>query len=152
MKNTTEKELDALVPVSLIHSIHDGSRSYEGTRLAEPRLCPDCGNTDYHKHDTRPRIFAVLNDEDGFEEVTVSVQRYWCKHCEKPVDSDMAEVFYKGCLYGKPIVDLVSIMLRRIRLTASNGFSRLTTASKSIAILSNAMQNCSPNASKTVTP
>lgn len=106
MKNTTKKELDALVPVPLIHSIHDGLRGYEGTRLGEPRPCLDCGNTDYYKHDTRPRLFAVLITEDGFEEVTVSVQRYWCKHCQKPVDSDMAELFYEECLNGKPIVDL----------------------------------------------
>jgi putative phosphoribosyl transferase len=106
MKNTTEKELDALVPLPLIHAIHDGFRSYEGTRLAEPRPCLHCGQTDYHKHDTRPRTFAVLVTEDGFEEVTVAVQRYWCKRCEQPVDSDMFELFYEDCLYGKPIVDL----------------------------------------------
>lgn len=76
MKNTTEKELDALGPVPLIHSIPDGLRRYEGTRLAEPRPCPDCGETDYHKHDTRPRTFAILITEDGFEEITVVVQQY----------------------------------------------------------------------------
>lgn len=106
VKNTTEKEIDALVPLPLIHSIHDGLRSYAGTRLGKPRPCPHCGQIDYHKHDTRPRTFAVLVTEDGFEEVTISVQRYWCKHCEQPVDSDMSELFYEGCLYGKPIVDL----------------------------------------------
>jgi hypothetical protein len=106
MKNTTEKELDVLASLPLIHSIHDGLRSYEGTRLVKPRPCLHCGQTDYHKHDTRPRTFAVLGDEDGFEEVTVSVQRYWCKRCEQPVDSDISELFYEDCLYGKPIVDL----------------------------------------------
>lgn len=40
MKQPTEKGLDALVPSPLIHSIHDGLRSYEGTRLAQPRPCP----------------------------------------------------------------------------------------------------------------
>jgi endogenous inhibitor of DNA gyrase (YacG/DUF329 family) len=94
------------VSIPLIHSIHNGLRRYEGTRLSKPRPCPDCGKTDYHKHDTRPRLFAVLITEDGFEEVTVAVQRYWCKHCGKSVDSDMAELFYEGCLYGKSIVDL----------------------------------------------
>ena len=106
MKNTTEKELDALMPVSLINSIHDGLRRYDGTRLSKPRPCPDCENTDYHKHDTRPRTFAVLITEDGFEEVTISVQCYWCKHCEKPVDSDMVELFYEAVSTGNPIVDL----------------------------------------------
>jgi transposase-like protein len=106
MKNTSEKELDSLVPLALIHAIHDGVRSYEGTRLDQPRPCPSCGHTDYHKHDTRTRVFAVLITEDGFEEVPVTVQRYWCKHCEKPVDADMSELFYEECLYGKPIVDL----------------------------------------------
>jgi hypothetical protein len=106
MNTPTEKELDALAPLPLIHAIHDGLRGYEGTRLAEPRPCPDCGNIDYHKHDTRTRVFAVLITEDGFEKVTVTVQRYWCKHCEKPVDADMSDLFYEECLYGKPIVDL----------------------------------------------
>ncbi|HZD43341.1 MAG TPA: hypothetical protein VE134_04715 [Methanomicrobiales archaeon] len=106
MKQPAEKELDALVPLPLIHAIHDGLRSYEGTRLAEPRPCPHCGEIDYHKHDTRSRRFAILITEDGFEDVTVSVQRYWCKQCEKPVDADMSELFYEDCLYGKQIVDL----------------------------------------------
>jgi len=119
MKNTTKKELDALAPLPLIRSIHDGIRSYEGTRLAEPRPCPDCGNTDYHKHDTRTRIFAVLITEDGFEEVPVTVQRYWCKDCEKPVDADMSELFYEECLYGKPIVDLC------LYHSAQNPFNRV---------------------------
>ena len=60
MKNTTEKELDVLVPLPLIHSIHEGLRSYEGTRLGKPRPCPHCGQIDYHRHDKRPRTFAVL--------------------------------------------------------------------------------------------
>lgn len=34
MKQPTEKELGALVPLSLIHAIHDGLRSSEGTQLA----------------------------------------------------------------------------------------------------------------------
>ena len=70
------------------------------TALWRFNTAPHCGQTDYHKHDTRPRIFAVLGTEDGFEEVTVSVQRYWCKRCEQPVDSDMSELFYEDCLYG----------------------------------------------------
>jgi len=106
MKQPAEKELDALVPLPLIHAVHDGLRSYEGTRLAKPRPCPHCGGIDYHKHDTRSRRFAVLITEDGFEDVTVSIQRYWCKQCEKPVDADLSELFYEDCLYGKPIVDL----------------------------------------------
>lgn len=106
MRNTTGKELDALGPVLLIHSIHDGLRRYEGARLGKPRPCPDCSETDYYKHDTRPRTFAILITEDGFEEVIVAVQRYWCKHCEKPVDSDISELFYEDCLYGTLIVDL----------------------------------------------
>jgi transposase len=103
MKNAMEKELDALVPLPLVHSIHDGLRSYEGTRLGKPRSCPHCGQTDYHKHDTRPRTFAVLVIEDSFEEVTVLVQRYWCKRCEQPVDNNISGLFYEDCLYGKPI-------------------------------------------------
>jgi hypothetical protein len=69
MKNTAEKELDALVPLPIIHSIHDGLRSCEGTRLGKPGPCPHCWQTDYHKHDTRPRTFTVLVTEDGFEAV-----------------------------------------------------------------------------------
>ena len=106
MKQPTERELDALAPLPLIHAIHDGLRGYEGTRLDKPRSCPHCGEIDYHKHDSRSRRFAVLITEDGFENVTVSVQRYWCKQCKKPVDADLSELFYDDCLYGKPIVDL----------------------------------------------
>lgn len=95
MKNTTEKELDALAPLPLIYAIHDGLRNHEGMRLVEPRPCSDCGNSEYHKHGTRTRMFAVLITENGFEEIPVVVQRYWCKHCEKPFDADMFELFYE---------------------------------------------------------
>lgn len=53
MKNTTEKEPNALLPIPLIRSIHEGVRSYEVTRFSDPRPCQDDGETDYHKHDTR---------------------------------------------------------------------------------------------------
>lgn len=42
MKNTTEKELDALSPLPPIYAIHDGLWSHEGTR-AEPRPYSNCG-------------------------------------------------------------------------------------------------------------
>ncbi len=90
----------------LTHSIHDGIRSYEGTQLAKPRPCPHYRGSDYRKHDSRPRRFAVLITEDGFEDVTVTIQRYWCKQYEKRVDAEMSERFYEDCLYCKPIVDL----------------------------------------------
>ena len=38
-ERTSEKELDALAPLPLIHSIHTGLRGYEGTRLGQPRPC-----------------------------------------------------------------------------------------------------------------
>lgn len=57
-------------------------------------------------HDTRPRRFAVLITEDGSKDVTVSVQRYWCKECEIPVDADLSDLFFEDYLYGKPIVNL----------------------------------------------
>ncbi|OIB58831.1 hypothetical protein BBD46_06400 [Natrialba sp. SSL1] len=54
-------------------------RSHKGTRLAKPRPCPHCGKADYYKHDARSLRFDILITEDGFEDVTVSIKRYWCK-------------------------------------------------------------------------
>lgn len=48
----------------------------------------------------------IFTGEDGFEEITIAVQRYWCKHCEKPFDANISELFYEECLSGNPIVDL----------------------------------------------
>ncbi len=106
MKQPAVKELNALVLLPLIHVIHDGLRSYEGAQLAKPRPCPHRREIDYYKHDTRYWRFDVLITEDGFEDVTVAVQRYRYKQCEKPVDAVLSELFYQDCLYGRPIVDL----------------------------------------------
>jgi hypothetical protein len=59
--------------VLLFLTAYDGIRSYEVARLVGPRPCLDFGQTDYHKHDTHSRTFAILITEDGFKEVTVSV-------------------------------------------------------------------------------
>jgi hypothetical protein len=38
--------------------------------------------------------------------VAVNYQRYWCTNCEKPVTADRSELFYDGCSYDRPIVNL----------------------------------------------
>lgn len=91
---------------ALASAVRERLRSYRGTRLTEPRPCPDCGEDDYRKHGLRKRTFAVLVDGDDHEEVTVESRRFWCRNCERTVSADLSPFFYEDCLYGKPVVDL----------------------------------------------
>ncbi len=106
MQDPHEKTLNPLVPSLFIKAVQDRLRSYSGTRLSQPRPCPDCSDQNYRKHNIEEQVFAVLITEDGFEEVTVEYRRYWCKNCRKPTLPDMSPLFYEGCHYGKPIVEL----------------------------------------------
>ncbi|WP_256684925.1 hypothetical protein [Halococcus qingdaonensis] len=106
MQDPHEKTLNPLVPSLFIKAVQDRLRSYSGTRLSQPRPCPDCGDQNYRKHNIEEQVFAVLITEDGFEEITVEYRRYWCKNCGKPTLPDMTPLFYEGCHYGKPIVEL----------------------------------------------
>ena len=52
------------------------------------------------------RLFAILITEDGFDEITVEIQRYQCSECRHSYDGDSSEWFYEDCEYAKPVVDL----------------------------------------------
>lgn len=106
MQEPNEKEVGSFGNDLLVNASRNYLRWYQGTRLTEPRPCPDCGEQHYRKHDFKDRLFALIITADGFEEITVDYRRYWCKNCDKPVSADLSSLFYTECLYGKPIVDL----------------------------------------------
>jgi hypothetical protein len=79
MHETEEKTLNSLVPLGLIRAIHGWFRGFQGQQVGDPRPCPNCGETAVWKDGYRTDwLFAVLITEDGFEEVTVKIQRYQC--------------------------------------------------------------------------
>lgn len=119
MQPPKPKSPDDLAPDFLLQGIRARCRSYEGTFLDTPQPCPHCGGQNYRKHHVRERTFARLITEDGFEEITVEYQRYWCNDCVKSVPADVSELFYEECLYGKPIVDLC------LYLAAENPYNRV---------------------------
>lgn len=111
MQEPKEKVLDPLAPKLFIEAIHNRLREYHGTRIGDPRPCPNCKSADLQKNGTQtePKTVARLITEDGFEEVSVSVQLYRCKVCERSFQGDISELFYEeyeNCHYARPIVDL----------------------------------------------
>jgi transposase-like protein len=72
-----------------------------------PATLPHCGETTVWKNGYRTdRLLAVLITEDGFDEITVEIQRYQCSACRCPYDSDILELFYEELEYAKPVFDL----------------------------------------------
>ncbi|GAA0262613.1 hypothetical protein [Halobacterium noricense] len=107
MHETEEKTLNSLVPLGLIHAFQSWFRGFQGQRVGDPRPCPKCGETTVWKNGYRTdRLFAILITEDGFDEITVEIQRYQCSECRHSYDGDIGELFYEDCEYAKPVVDL----------------------------------------------
>ena len=106
MRPPNHKETGSFGSEFLAEAARNWLRWQHGTRLTQPRPCPDCGEENYRKHDFKERIFALLITDDGFEEVTVEYRRFWCKDCERTVSADLSSLFYDDCLYGKPVVNL----------------------------------------------
>ncbi|MFB6148415.1 MAG: hypothetical protein ABEJ48_02010 [Halobacteriales archaeon] len=106
MREPNEKEVGSFGNEFLVKAVRNWLRWQHGTRLTEPRPCPDCGDQNYRKHDFKDTIFAILITEEGFEKIRVEYRRFWCKNCEKPISADLSPLFYEDCLYGKPIVNL----------------------------------------------
>jgi hypothetical protein len=106
MRRPNPKETGTFHSEFLAEAVRNWLRWQHGTRLTEPRPCPDCGEQHYRKHDFKERIFAMLITDDGFEEITVEYRRFWCKNCERTVSANLSSLFYDDCLYAKPIVNL----------------------------------------------
>jgi len=106
MRRPNSKKTGSFHSEFLAEAVRNWLRWQHGTRLGQPRPCPDCGEQNYRKHDFKDRIFAILITDDGFEEINVEYRRFWCKNCEQTVSVDLSSLFYDDCLYGKPIVNL----------------------------------------------
>ena len=107
MHETKEKTLNSLVPLGLIRVFQSWFRGFQGQRVGDPRPCPKCGETTVWKNGYRTdRLFAILITEDGFDEITVEIQRYQCSECRYSHDGDISEWFYEDCDYAKPVIDL----------------------------------------------
>jgi hypothetical protein len=88
-----------------------------GKLYQDPPPCPGCGSEVRRRHDKRPRLFATVITEEGFQQVTVWVKRYRCKGCGRTYRS--RSPFYPGCVYGNLVVDTC------LYLAAANPFCRV---------------------------
>lgn len=87
MHETEEKTLNSLVPLGLIRAFQSWFRGFQGQRVGDPRPCPKCSETTVWKNGYRTdRLFAILITEDGFDEITVEIQRYQCSECRHSYD------------------------------------------------------------------
>lgn len=120
MEEPNEKRLDPAVSPLFIGTVHDKLREYDGTRAGKTRPCPACGSSELRKngYQRASKTFARLVTDDGFEEVSLEVQQYECKECNRSFQGDLSEFFYEGCSYAKPIVDLA------VSYTTDNSYNR----------------------------
>ncbi len=108
MRGPTEKPFDPAVSPLFVNAIHEELRRYDGMRVGDPRPCPGCGLSDTRKngYQNEPKTVARLVTADGLEDVGVEVQQFECKECGRSFQGALSELFYDGCSYAKPIVDL----------------------------------------------
>jgi transposase-like protein len=108
MQDPNEKTLDPIVSPLFVGAVHDALREYDGERLGRPRPCPRCESTDRRRngYQRERKTVARLVTESGFEEIGVEVQQYECKACGHSFQGDLSTLFYDGCAYARPIVDL----------------------------------------------
>jgi len=108
MREPTEKPFDPVVSPLFINAIHEELRQYGGTRVGAERPCPNCGSEALRKngYQNERKTVVRLVTADGLEEVGAEVQLYQCTDCGRSFQGDLAELFYEGCAYAKPVVDL----------------------------------------------
>ena len=108
MRGPAEKPFDPVVSSLFIEAIQEELRGYDGERRGEPRPCPNCGSERRRKngYQSAAKTVARLVTTDGIETVGVEVQQYECKDCGRSYQGDLSGLFYEGCDYARPVVDL----------------------------------------------
>ncbi|WP_436925051.1 hypothetical protein [Halosimplex amylolyticum] len=108
MRGPDEKTPDPAVSPLFVNAIHEEVREYAGERAGGPRPCPGCGSDARRKngYQREPKTVARLVTDAGIEDVGVQVQQYECTDCGRSYQGDLSALFYEGCDYAKPIVDL----------------------------------------------
>ena len=108
MRAPTEKPFDPVVSPLFGNAIPEEHRRYDGRREGEQRPCPNCGATAVRKNGYQNELKTVVRlvTSDGLEDVGVEVQQYQCTDCGRSFQGDLSELFYEGCTYAKPVVDL----------------------------------------------
>lgn len=108
MREPAEKPFDPVVSEMLINAIHEELRQYDGKRLGGSRVCPNCGAQSARKngYQNERKTVARLVTKSGHEEVGAEVQQYQCTDCGRSFQADLSALFYDGCEYAKPVVDL----------------------------------------------
>ena len=108
MREPVDKQFDPVVSPLFVNAMHEELRQYAPDRAGEPRPCPNCDSTAHRKngYQNRPKTIARLVTAGGIEDVGVDVQQYECLDCGRSFQSDLSALFYEGCRYAKPVVDL----------------------------------------------
>ena len=108
MREPVDKPFDPVVSPLFVNAIHEELRQVAAERRGEPRPCPNCGSTDHRKngYQNEQKTVARLVTADGIEDVGIDVQQYECLDCGRSFQGDLSALFYEGCSYAKPVVDL----------------------------------------------
>jgi transposase-like protein len=108
MRGPAEKSFDPAVSPLFVNAIHEELRRYDGKRMGESRPCPNCGAEEARKngYQNERKTVARLVTDEGIEDVGVEVQQYECVACGRSFQGDLSDLFYEGCAYARPVVDL----------------------------------------------
>lgn len=150
---TEKKTLKSLVPLGLIRAFQGWFRGFQGQRVGDPRPCPNCGETTIWKNGYRTdRLFAILITEDGFEEVTPSrFSVISALSADIPTMAISRSGSTRTATTPNQLSTSARFMLRRIRSTHVNGFSKTSMASRLTAIRSRPTPSGSATSSPTAT-
>ena len=117
MRMPNIKQINKLTPSILYCPIIEHLSSFEGDLFDEPINCPFCNSSNCKKHKIEKKLFCKLIGSNGFKDVYIFVQVFYCKDCHKTFLAKSP--FYRGILYCKPIVDLC------LYFTAKNPYHRV---------------------------
>ena len=119
MYNPKKKNLSSIVPdmLKFLMPLAIEQEYSEKHFDQKPKICRRCKNKIFTRYDTERRLFCILIRPKGLKKIYVYVKRYKCKKCGLVSLSE--GIFYPGCLYGKPIVDLC------LYLSAKNPYDRV---------------------------
>jgi transposase-like protein len=108
MREPTEKPFDPVVSPVFINAMHEELRQYDGQRVGAERPCPNCESEALRKngYQNEPKTVARLVTADGLADIGADVQQFQCSDCGHSFQGDLSDLFYEGCAYAKPVVDL----------------------------------------------
>lgn len=118
MQNPKKKTINKLTPSLLYTPIVNHLLTFQDKFFGESRNCPHCGSSNRKKHKIeKNKLFCKVIVNGRFKDVTVAVQVFCCKDCNKTYFAKSP--FYERAIYCQPVIDLC------LYISAKNPYHRV---------------------------